>query len=219
MIASQKQKTSVGDKITTADFLYHWIGGTFLTWIVTAFLAGAQIVLLMILLYMAGLNGRGHTALLVVVSLTAGATTGYLIGRLQYYLMSRRGRPLYEWVPASIAGGLLGMPLTLMTIGLLESVGAPRIYYTLLPFPVFMGVLAAAQSLVLRRYTSFAPLWILASVAGALGYVAFQLIWPLAVLLQGAIMGGAIHWIMQRMTDNPNYDESRVLNPAQAQVA
>ncbi len=210
MIASQKQKIGAGERIGTADFLYHWIGGTFLTWVMTGFLAGAQIVALMILLYMAGMNGRGQTALIIVVSLTGGATAGYFIGRLQYYLMSRRGRPLYEWVPASIIGGVFGMPATLITIALLQSSGANPFFYTLLPLPIFMGVLSALQMLVLRRYTRFAPLWVMASMGGGVVYALLQIVWPLAVLAQGAVMGAAIHWLMQRMTETPNYTERRV---------
>jgi hypothetical protein len=46
----------------------------------------------------------------------------------------------------------------------------------------------------------------LASTGGALLYALLQFIWPVAVLLQGILMGGTIYWLMNRMTDNPRYN-------------
>lgn len=199
MLLSQKQKLSP-PQITTGDFLYHWIGGTFLMWVLTAFLGGAQIVMMMLLMYMLGLHGTGQTMLLVAASLTVGATTGYLVGKLQYHLMSERGRPIYEWVPASVLGGVVGLPLTLGLIGWLQLTNATAIWYTLLPLPLFMLCLSGAQAWVLRRYSRHALVWMLACVGGALGYALLQGVWLLAVLLQGALMGGAIWWLIERMS-------------------
>lgn len=201
MIASQKQKRSQSH-ITMGDFLYHWIGGTFLMWGVAAFLGGAQIVMMMLVMYMLGLHGSGQSMMLLAASVTVGATIGYLVGKLQYHLMSERGRPIYEWVPASMLGGIVGLPLTLGLIGWLQLTNAAAIWYTVLPLPLFMLCLSGAQLLVLRRYSPYALVWMLACVGGALGYVLLQGVWLLAVLLQGALMGGAIWWLTERMIDD-----------------
>jgi hypothetical protein len=188
-----------------------------LEWVL-AIVVGYAVGTLVILPWMVTFAYAAQPALLT--GLVGGAVLGVVLGGAQWLVLWRHARWVNGWwVPASIAGGMLGLGLgmeladmlTLPSLGVVTRGAAlPVIAWQAALRAGVTGALVGlglggAQWLVLRRSIHRAGWWIIANGLGwlaslALGAALADLIGVLGALLLTSVTSGTITaWAMQRL--------------------
>jgi len=158
-----------------------------------------------------------------IVALTVGILQANVIKRYFHF-------ELKYWKRATAIGGLVGAPVTAFALfGLYDYMYANymplfnsgqfeayNVLLNALPMVMYVTVMSVVQVVVLREYVRNAWLWILANaVAGfmfsMLVTVTFRpgfIDWFLAAVAQGAITGFAMLFLLHRLTDESDDDDS-----------
>ena len=168
-----------------------------LEWVLASAVSGAVTMTVTGALITAGSADAG-----VVVALF-GILIGVSLGITQWLVLRRQFPRAYRWVLASALGGLA---VGVLGLAMGEAVGGP------LGGAVIGAALGSMQWLVLRRLTSRAYVWVVASILGfALGLSVGEAVgfavggsagWLVGGGVQGvvvgAITGGALVWLLRQ---------------------
>jgi len=104
---------------------------------------------------------------------------GVFVGAAQWVVLRRYFSQAWWWILASTAGWIVGWAI--ITSGLFLSPGSGP-FTAIVSGAIFGLTMGVAQWLILRRWTRFAGLWILASIPG----------WTIGLIgLLGTILAGA----------------------------
>jgi len=179
-----------------------------------------------------GISSAGPTTDMIFTMLTltaGGGIVAFTVGVLQVNTIKRYFHfRLPNWIRATVAGGLIGAPVTAFVVislsnhmsgnywQLVES-GQFYLWDTLLnilPMTLYVTIMSAVQLIVLRQYVRSAWLWILANAIAGLMFSMVAMVtfrpgmidWLLAAIAQGAITGFAMLWLLHRLTNDSDDD-------------
>lgn len=195
-------------------FVLHWVGATFLLWVLGIFLVTLQAVMGMVSFFALGL---AHLFSLWVLVLLAGATLGWLSGMLQNAVLAQGGKVIPGWQTATIVGGTIGVPLALLGNHILANSGLDRVMASQvglwLPLVILVGCMSAAQAVPLFLQRRQAGLWVAMALLSGLAYGLLQgFFWPLAVVVQAVIQSATL-WHLLKTKDavtNPQMQAAHI---------
>ncbi len=198
-MAGKPQHSQVDRAPVSWKFWLWWVLATAFGWGVAvavglAVVGAVGLALAVVLGRAVGVSGFLAAAVGLLVGEVMGwAVPDAMIGTMQWLVLRRQVPRAGWWVLATAFGWFVGVPVGLTGVG---AVGQPRAEAIglLVMWPlggaVAGAVLGVMQWLVLRRRVPRAGWWVLASAVG--GAVA------LAVVGAGAIIGGALVWLLRQ---------------------